>query len=68
MMGLFIIMEFLLELNAREADCRTYQEGQSASLAFNSRKTSRNSNMKSTFKTYLIKDQIPFFILFFDQN
>ena len=47
MMGLFIIMEFLLELNAREADCPTYQEAQSASLAFNSRKTSRNSNMKN---------------------
>lgn len=32
------------------------------------RSSIRNSNLKSTFQTYLIKDQIPFFILFFDWN
>ena len=64
MMGLLLLLEFLLELNAKEADYSIYQDGQSASLVFNSRRNSRNNNMKNIFKTHLVKDQISFFILF----
>lgn len=64
MMGLLLLLEFLLELNAKKADYSIYQDGQSASLVFNSRRNSRNDNMKNIFKTHLVKDQISFFILF----
>lgn len=60
MMALLLFLEFILELNPKEIVHPIYQEAQSASLVFNSRRNSSDNNMKSIFETFLIKDQISF--------